>query len=66
MLTLGIIEYLFYRLANSGMDLYLQVVCLTDPAGWEMENTFLPMDDKIDPTLLVTSIWYNCYYFLSH
>lgn len=39
MLTLGIIEYLFYRHANSGMDLYFPVVCLIDPSVWEMENS---------------------------
>lgn len=32
MLTLGIIEYFFYGLANNGIDLYLLVVFLIDPA----------------------------------
>lgn len=65
MLTLGITEYLFYRHANNGMDLYFPVVCLIDPSVWEMENMLLPVDAKIDPRLHVTNIWYNYYYFLS-
>lgn len=45
MLTLGILEYFFYRLANNGIDLYLLVVFL--------ENMLLLMDAKVDPRLLV-------------
>lgn len=54
MLTLGVIEYFFYGLANKGIDLYLLIVFIIDPAVWEMENMLFPMDAKID--LLFASV----------
>lgn len=51
MLALGITEYFFYGLANNGLELYLLVVFLTDPAVWETESMLLMMDAKIDPSI---------------
>lgn len=48
MLTLKIIEYLFYRLADYGIDPYVLLVFLIAPAVWEMENMLLPRNGKID------------------
>lgn len=45
---LKIIEYLFYRLANNGIDPYVLLVFLIAPAVWEMENMLFPGNDQID------------------
>lgn len=65
MLTLRIIEYLFYRLANNGIDPYVLVLFPIDPAVWELENMLLPRNGKIDSRQLVVSVWCNCYYLIS-
>lgn len=53
MLTLRIIEYLSYRLANNGIDPYVLVVFRIDPAVWELENILLPRNGKLIPDSLL-------------